>query len=282
MIEAPTYEAPVNTGFPSTEELPPHTGPVLSISEQLEQLRAEFKELLGRVTGEAPSSQGQVALALSRAQGEFPVIIKDKYYSVTDKQGNVRQIFYADLADILNAVRPCLSRNGLAIIQRTEPIEQLNKNTGKMEIDSSVRLITDVIHSSGQKLEPPSVHIMPRVPDAKEFAIYLGYYRKQQVTLVLGLAADTDSDGEIGDDKSHQAKLKREQAQAVFMPESELNTAKEAMKATTTLKGLQDVYSSAYRAAAAYKDARAQEDLLVALRAHPNYVKPEALKVIPK
>jgi hypothetical protein len=265
---------------PPIEDLPPYeatnNGPVLTIAEQLDALREEFKEFMGRATSNAPSLQGQVALALARAQGEFPAIIKDKSYNVTDKHGNIRAIQYADLADVLNAVRPCLSRHGLAITQRTEPIEQLNKSTGRMEIDSNVRLITDVIHSSGAKLEPPSVQIVPRVPDAKEFAIYLGYYRKQQVTLRLGLAADTDSDGEIGDDKSHQAKAKREAAQAVPMPESDLNRHREEMAKATDNKALQKAYKAGIDVATQYKDHRAYQELVTALRKSPHYIKPEA------
>ena len=76
----------------------------------------------------------ELAAALAKAQGE----IKDAIKSTSNEFFNSK---YADLHGVLEAVRPALSKNGLALIQGPQ-------NTD--EEPSLVKVETMLVHSSGQ------------------------------------------------------------------------------------------------------------------------------------
>ena len=113
--------------------------------------------------------------ALAKSQGEFPKIVKDKTVSVKTRGGGGYGYSYADLATILAAVTPVLSRNGIAIVQRL----------------SEASVETMLIHASGEKLTSST----PIPPSNNNHEIAGGYtfFRRHALTAMLGIAADDDT-----------------------------------------------------------------------------------------
>jgi len=74
---------------------------------------------------------GELAKALSKAQGEFLPVVKDKENPFFHSK-------YADLAACIDATRAALSVNGLAVIQLT-----------KIVAEKTV-LETTIVHASGE------------------------------------------------------------------------------------------------------------------------------------
>lgn len=126
----------------------------------------------------APRQHDTLAGALAAAQGDLPHIRKDQ----TAKIGPGREYRYADLATVLAAVRPVLSRHGLALVQRTDIR------------DGAVVLLTELRHPSGEILDTlyPVAQCGAR---HQEMGGALTYARRYAVCSLLGIAADEDDDG---------------------------------------------------------------------------------------
>ena len=75
--------------------------------------------------------------ALAAAQAEFLPVTKNKYY-LRSKGGP--KIWYAELSEILAAVRPALNRHGIFLFQRVETAQ------------AGVTVETVVAHASGETL----------------------------------------------------------------------------------------------------------------------------------
>lgn len=133
----------------------------------------------------AGHDMGPLYAALAKAQGEFPEI---------DKGKTGHGYKYADIADILRAVRPILSKNDLAVFQ---------------SLDGD-KLVTTLAHGSGATL----VSAYPLVQDGtgrmnniQRMGAALTYARRYALTALLGVAADEDLDArdirvEGGDSKA--------------------------------------------------------------------------------
>jgi len=118
------------------------------------------------------ANMGDLYGALALAQGEFPEIAKNK-------TGHGYK--YADIADILKAVRPILSRNGLAIFQSIE----------------GDKLITTLAHKSGATLQSTYPLVQDgtgRMNNIQRIGAALTYARRYSLTALLGVAADADVD----------------------------------------------------------------------------------------
>lgn len=127
-----------------------------------------------------------LATALSKAQGAFPAIDKGKTARVkgeNKKSGEAVEFTYAyaDLADILQAVRKPLSENGLSIIQ---PV---------VDTPEQVILVTRLLHASGQWIE--STYPVDMYEKPQETGSALTYARRYAITALLGIAAEEDDDG---------------------------------------------------------------------------------------
>ena len=88
---------------------------------------------------------------------------------------------YADLATILNTVRPVLSKNGIALMQLTS-----------ME-DAGVVLYTRLVHTSGQWIE--SCYPVSASSKPQEIASGLTYAKRVSLSAIVGVAGEDDDDG---------------------------------------------------------------------------------------
>lgn len=142
--------------------------------------------------------------ALSLAQGQFDAVVKNK--------ANHFKSNYADLAACIDATRPHLSNNGLAVIQMVE---------GAAHGSNGVTIVTMLTHSSGQFIssalpvefvaklskqdiangvDPASVKM-----DCQDMGILITYARRYTYAALLSIAQE-DNDGQ-GNIKEHKKEL---------------------------------------------------------------------------
>jgi hypothetical protein len=122
---------------------------------------------------------GKLAAALAKAQGAFLPIPKTREVKVTMKSGGSYTFKYAPLDAILEAVRPALSANGLAITS--------------LMVDGCKAIKTMLVHESGELLE----HEMPlgNVENIQALGSEITYLRRYGITAMLCIAPDEDDDG---------------------------------------------------------------------------------------
>lgn len=124
----------------------------------------------------APPSKGFYD-ALAKAQGAFQPIRRDKTVSVRTKAGGTYSFSYAPLEAILRATLPALNKEDFALVQRVE----------------EDHLVTTLYHGQGQLHGSIKILVSDSGPQA--YGSALTYARRYGVTLLLGICADDDDDG---------------------------------------------------------------------------------------
>jgi len=116
----------------------------------------------------------ELGVALSKFQGEVNNVSKDKSgYGYK----------YADLAQILDVVRPLLSKHGLSVVQMP----------GKSE--SGVTVSTMILHSSGQWLQSETqlpMDTAAKMSAAQAAGSVITYARRYALAAALGIAQEDD------------------------------------------------------------------------------------------
>lgn len=125
-----------------------------------------------------------LVFALARAQAAFPQIQKNKTAEVRKNGEKQYDYKYADLGDVLAAVRPVLARNGLALVQRTHHDE-----SGKVILTTKLRHVAGAEETSVVELGQSSTN-----PQA--FGGALTYLRRYEAVTLLGIAAEEDTDAQ--------------------------------------------------------------------------------------
>lgn len=121
----------------------------------------------------------ELAAALSKAQGEFKI-------AGLTKENPFYKSKYADLAEIVSAARPALTKNGLSFTQIVV-----------ISDDGANILETTLMHSSGQWIIS-KMRIIPPKADVQSLGSYMTYLRRYSIASILGVvASDEDDDGEI-------------------------------------------------------------------------------------
>ena len=102
---------------------------------------------------------------------------------------------YAPLSEVLNTARPLLAKQGLSIIQN---------NYGNGE---AVTVTTTLIHSSGEYIESGEMTAKPEKNTAQAMGAVITYLRRYQLSSILGLSSEDDTDGNESD-KQEKTKVK--------------------------------------------------------------------------
>lgn len=122
----------------------------------------------------------KIVEALCEAQKNFGSIIKDKLNPHFKSK-------YADLGNVLDAVKKPLLDAGLVLVQT-------------MNRDGSVNFLeTTLYHKSGEFFQTEMV--MPGFSKAQELGSGLSYVRRYSLMALLGIAADDDDDGNKANEK---------------------------------------------------------------------------------
>jgi hypothetical protein len=122
--------------------------------------------------------------ALAESQAKFPKISKGKTAKVKMKSGGEYSYSYADLGDVLEAVRPVLTTHKLAVVQAID----VDDDTGRM------LLRTRIGHESGQWVE--SCYPLPSEGTAQEMGSALTYARRYSLCALAGVTGEDDDDGQ--------------------------------------------------------------------------------------
>jgi ERF superfamily protein len=158
------------------EMLPPTDGPAAAAMDQA------FTEAV------SSTRAAQLSLALSRAQGEFTTVRKDKTARV-EKEGRLLYTYkFADWSDMLEMLRPVLTKHELAISQIPKFRE------GKL------RLVTQLLHASGGMREDDGFAI-PEGLEPQKLGAYMTYYKRIAGSAMLGISAEEDTDAPPEDKK---------------------------------------------------------------------------------
>jgi hypothetical protein len=124
---------------------------------------------------------GELALALAKVQSKLTNPPKDRTAKVQMKAGGTYSYNYADLASILDLVRPLLSAEGLALIQFPE-----------VEV-GGVAVRTVLAHKSGEWV---GSRLAAKVEDSRPQSIgaAITYLRRYAAQSIVGIAAEEDDD----------------------------------------------------------------------------------------
>lgn len=160
---------------------------------------------------------GKLFEALSKAQGEFPEIKKDKRVKVRTKDGGQYEYSYADLSSIHKAVSPVLSKHHLCVTQTV--------GAGFIK--------TILGHSSGQYLS----EVMPMsAPSGRpqDLGSLITYYRRYQLSAILGISSEDDDDGNAaqGNDAKQEPKANGNQQPKNIQDQKAAQEAKKKKKVT--------------------------------------------------
>lgn len=120
----------------------------------------------------------EISTALAKAQGEMENLEKSGKNPAFKSEGGARP--YSTLSNVLDEVRPKLSKHGIAILQ--VPVN------GE---DGSVGIVTRLIHSSGQWMEG-SLYVKPAQFTAQGVGSALTYLRRYTLMAMAAVAPDDD------------------------------------------------------------------------------------------
>lgn len=128
-----------------------------------------------------------LSAALAKAQGEFLPIEKNRTGKVQTEKASF-SYDYADLSDVMQAIRPALSKHGLAISHDA---------TVELEPTLAVLVVARLEHSSGQWKEssPLRIPCEGRMGQAQLIGSADTYGRRYTTCSITGVVAQSDDDG---------------------------------------------------------------------------------------
>lgn len=155
---------------------------LLRIIDELAKIKTQLDDFKTPNIVSLPSRSvelNELFSALSKAQSEMKI-------AGTTSENPYFKSSYADLAEIVKASRPALTKNGLSVLQQIIPND-----------DGQNLLITILGHSSGQWIET-RMRILPAKPDIQSLGSYITYLRRYSYASIIGVVASgEDDDGEI-------------------------------------------------------------------------------------
>lgn len=136
----------------------------------------------------------RLAAALAAAQAKFKPLAKNREVTIRPKERAAYTFRYADLQACIEATRPALAEQELAVIQTITGGE----------------LITTLVHSSGEAVSSSIPLGTPRdLAEPKAYGAAVTYLRRYAYTAILCLAADDDLDEDGKDPGEEQAEGRR-------------------------------------------------------------------------
>lgn len=114
--------------------------------------------------------------AIAKAKLEFPQILANRTVNIKTKTGREIKFTYAELEEILEAVTPVLSSNGLCLVSQMQYLPN-----GKFVLQSTLR------HESGECIE--SCFPLPEsAGDAKDLGAQIAYGRRYNAMCLLEIS----------------------------------------------------------------------------------------------
>lgn len=179
LVSPPTEPQQLAVVTPPAPQAVPPVAPAATVDASADTVPV----VMGQVYSHSPQID-QFVTALARAQGKFPAIEATWEAEVKSKREGAGSYTYqyADLADVLNAVRPTLSEEGIAIMQFP--------STGQ----HSLLVTTLLVHSSGQWFKS-DLRVGLYSLDPQSIGSAITYARRYGLQPMLGVApAHVDDD----------------------------------------------------------------------------------------
>ena len=123
--------------------------------------------------------KSESTIELAKALAKFQSEIKDP-----SKSGKANYGKYVTLDELLESIRPVLSQNGLSFLQFPGGDGQL------------ITITTVLLHSSGEWIESEPFTLKSQKVDPQGAASAVTYGRRYSLSAILGVAWDTDDDGQ--------------------------------------------------------------------------------------
>lgn len=136
-----------------------------------------------------------LAEALVAALAELTGVEKGRTAKVKMKQGGEYTYSYANIADVIEATRPALAKNGIVALTPVHAHED--------GLACSVRLL----HTTGEVMEFPPLSF-PHGADAQATGSAITYFRRYALLAALGMAAE-DDDGAAAKERPRAADFRR-------------------------------------------------------------------------
>jgi len=136
---------------------------------------------------------------------------------------------YSTLASVIDAVRPALSSNGLAFVQKLGAAE------------GGVSVETVLIHESGEQISFGTLFIPASKQDAQGYGSAISYAKRYSLQAALGIASE--------DDDGNSAVKTRPAPATPAKPNIDMEVAVEEMSAQTSIDALKDCFAKWYKAA---------------------------------
>jgi hypothetical protein len=134
---------------------------------------------------------------------------------------------YSSLASVIDAVRPALSANGLAFVQKLHTI------------DGGVAVETVLIHESGQEMSCGTLFIPASKQDAQGYGSAISYAKRYSLQSALGIASEDDD----GNSAVKSAPVKVEKPKGI-----ELDHTVALMASAVSYESLKDIFRTAWTA----------------------------------
>lgn len=131
---------------------------------------------------EMSENVGKLAEALAKAQGEMKPVVRDKTADIRPKDKASYSYKYADLADVLEACRPQLAKNGIAVVQSPYRGD-----------DGSLGIVTTLAHTSGEWMRGGLAHSMD-LKKWQDMGAGLTFLRRYCLSAMAGVASEDDTD----------------------------------------------------------------------------------------
>jgi hypothetical protein len=132
----------------------------------------------------------KLTAAFAKARAEFPAIPKNRTSRVMKDGKLLYEFHYADLADILTATTPALSKHGLTVSDEIALI------------GPRLWLFTELRHESGE-MRRSTVPLSDNV-NPQQWGGFLTYMRRYQTGAILGVASEEDDDGNRAAGNEHK------------------------------------------------------------------------------
>jgi hypothetical protein len=134
---------------------------------------------------------GEISAALAKAQGEMQNPVKDRVARVKSDKADYTYN-YADLANVLDCVRPVLAKHGIAIIQSPEVSGDV------------LTMHTRLVHSSGEWIESQLSSSIDPQAKIQTLGSAISYLRRYALQAIVGVVAEEDDDGNASDGRQAQ------------------------------------------------------------------------------
>lgn len=139
----------------------------------------------------------ELTTALAKASEEFPHIERGCTAKVNTKSGGSYSYSYADLNDVLSAVRPALAKNGLTLSHDCKVVRETVDGEDGPEYAYAVETTAILEHSSGQ-WKHSSPFLVPcdgSMAAAQLVGSGATYGKRYTAQNILGLSTESDDDG---------------------------------------------------------------------------------------